>query len=136
MLAYVDSSIWIARMEGQPEYQSVIQSQLKELILDGWDLCTSRAVMMETLYKHYRDENQSLITMYNKLFDKTKFLPNYASLFEDAMRIMREETLKAMDSIHVALAAHYDCQRFITTDADFRNLKTILPHWIDLSTAA
>lgn len=93
MLAYVDSSIWIARMEGLPEYQSVIQSQLKELKLDGWCLCTSRAVMMETLYKHYRDENQSLIMMYNKLFDKTKFLPNYASLFDDAMRIMREETL-------------------------------------------
>lgn len=133
MLAYVDSSVWIACTEGRPEFRNIIKSQLRELKQEGWRFCTSKAVIMETLYKPYRENNHALVTVYTKIFGKTKMLPNYPNLFTDAMQIMRTEILRAMDSIHVAHAAHYRCKRFITTDADFRNLKILSSHWIDLS---
>ncbi len=136
MLAYVDASVWIARTEGRPEFRNIIKSQLRELKQEGWRFCTSKAVMMETYYKPYRDNNQALVAAYTEIFGKTKILPNYSNLFTDALRTMRIETLKAMDSIHVALAAHYHCERFITTDADFRNLLTIPTLVIDLSSAS
>jgi len=133
VLAYVDASIWITRIEGQSAYRNAIIQRMKELKRDGWRFCTSQAAVMETLCKPYRNNDQALATVYAKLFAKTKMLPNYPELFEDGLRIMRTETLKAMDSFHVALAAHYGCEHFITTDADFRNLQTIPVLWIDFS---
>ena len=133
MLAYVDASVWIAYTEGLPTYQNNIELYLDRLKTEGWHFGVSQAVMLETLYKPYREKNRHLIDIYVELFANSKFLPNYANLFDEALRIMKEESLKAMDSIHAALAAHYGCQGFVTTDADYRNLKAIPPLWIDLS---
>jgi len=132
MLAYVDTSIWILYVEGLPDYQNAVETRLEQLKQEGWCFCASQAVMMETLYKPYRENNPGLTTVYIDLFKKTKNLYNYTELFEDGLRIMQSETLKAMDSLHVALAAHYGCERFITTDADFRNLQTVPVLLIDL----
>lgn len=63
-------------------------------------------------------------------------LSNYQELFDDGMRIVKTGTLKAMDAIHASMAAHYNCDGFITADADFRNLKTIPVIWIDLTTVS
>jgi len=133
VLAYVDASVWITRVEGFSTYKNTIETCLDELKLTGWQFCASQAVMIETLHKHYRDNNQALLTVYTELFKKTKILPNYSKLFDDALQIVQNESLKAMDSIHAAIAAHHGCDCIITTDNDFKNLKTVKAYWIDLS---
>lgn len=133
MLAYIDTSIWITRTEGRPVYRYVIENHLEQLKQEGWRLCTSQAVIMETLYKPYRDKNQDLVTVYTDLFAKTQMLLNYTDLLEDGLRMVQVETLKAMDALHVALALHHGCKKFISTDPDFRNLLSIPVYWIDLS---
>ena len=63
MLAYVDASVWITRVEGLPACQNTIETYLNELKFEGWQFCSSQAVMMETLYKHYRDNNTELLSV-------------------------------------------------------------------------
>ncbi len=133
MLAYVDASVWIARVEGKPDYKTTVEERLDGLTRDGWRFCVSKAVLMETFYKPYREKEHALVSVYNELFSKAKMLHDYANLLEDGLRIMKAEHLKAMDSIHVAMALHHGCDGFISTDTDFQNLKSIRSLWIDLS---
>lgn len=133
MLVYIDSSIWITYVEGLPAYQNNVEKHLEKLKKDGCRFCMSQAVILETLSKPYRKNNQALVSVYTELFQNSKILPNYLNLFSDCMEIMRTETLKAMDSIHIAFAVHYDCELFVTTDLDFRNVKSISIRWIELS---
>jgi predicted nucleic acid-binding protein len=35
-----------------------------------------------------------------------------------------------MDAVHVVIAKHHGCERFITTDPHFDSLKTIQPGYI------
>ncbi len=135
MFAYVDTSIWIAYVEGLPPYQAMIEMQLEKLRQDGWDFCISQAVMMEILYKPYRENDHALVSVYHNLFAKTKLLPNFLNLLEDGLKIIQFEKLKALDAIHVAFAAKYKCELFVTTDPDFRPLKSLPLYWIDLSQA-
>lgn len=82
MLAYVDTSIWIAYIEGPLVYQKAIEHHLVQMKQAGWKLCVSKAVIMEALYKPYRDQNNTLINAYSRLFSKMQILPNYTNLFE------------------------------------------------------
>jgi predicted nucleic acid-binding protein len=73
-----------------------------------------------------------LVQIYQHLFDAARELRSYVNIFKDALSIAPSEGLKAMDAIHVTLAAHHGCQCFVTTDPHFRRLKAVAPHWIDL----
>lgn len=39
-LAYIDSCIWIARVEGLPEYKRILDENLQRLAEEGWTFCT------------------------------------------------------------------------------------------------
>ncbi len=133
MMAYVDSSIWISRFEGHYSYQNIVENQLREIKKRGFTLCVSEAVLLEVLFKPYRNDQQSLIDLYHRVFSQLDILPNYDGVFRDALTIATKDNLRGIDSIHVALATHYGCERFITTDSDFRNLSTIYSLVIDLT---
>ena len=131
-LAYIDSSIHIALFEGIPSYQAALSQQMIQLAQRGWMSCISEVVMLEPL-----QNGQDILTQqYRKLFDTLRVFENYPLLFADALRIMQAERLKIIDALHVAIAAHYDCQLFVSSDPHFRSLKTIRPYWIDLSDSA
>lgn len=123
MLAYVDASVWIARVEGEPYYKNIVEEKMDELTQKGWLFCISKAVMMEVFHKPYRNHNPELVSLYNEIFGNTKVLPGYSQMLEDGFNVMKIENLKAMDSIHVALALHYNCEGFVSTDTDFQNLR-------------
>lgn len=131
--AYVDSSVWINRLEGLADYQVLVHDCLASLRMDGWELCVSEAIFLEVLVKPYRHHRKDLITMYRNSFDCAYFLKNFGGLFEAALHIAQSENLKALDAIHVAFAIEYGCELFITTDPDFRFLKSLPVRWIDLS---
>lgn len=135
-LAYIDSAIHIALFEGIPSYQAALSQQMIQLAQRGWMACISEVVMLETLAKPLQNGQDILTQHYRKLFDTLRVFENYPLLFTDALRIMQAERLKIIDALHVAIAAHYDYQLFVSSDPHFRSLKTIRPYWIDLSGAA
>lgn len=131
-LAYVDSSIWITRIEGLPIYRNIINDCLNQLTNEKLVLCCSPVVMLEIFPKLYKDKNNTLIEIYNKLFEQTHQLKSFPNVFEQAMMITHTENLKSMDAIHVAIAIHHGCQCLVSTDSHFKNLTKIRPSWINL----
>ena len=134
-LAYIDASIWIAQVEGIPAYQQITRNMLRNLRKDKWLPCISEVVVLETLCKPYQENNQILIAAYNTIFDNITKLKVFDEIFKDALLFTQKENLKPMDAVHLAFAAKYGCARLVTTDPHFKNLKTITPHWLDLSQA-
>jgi predicted nucleic acid-binding protein len=131
-LAYVDSCVWITRIEGLPAYRKIINASLKNVGFEGYVLSLSDAVLLEILQKPYKDNNISLIDIYNKLFEKVKILKSFQNVFKDALKIARSENLNAMDAIHVAIAVRHKCKYFVSTDPHLKNLGIIQSFWIDL----
>jgi predicted nucleic acid-binding protein len=131
-LAYLDSSVWIARVEGLPEYRTILDNVLSELLQDGWQFCVSDIVLLEVLAKPYKQSHAELVSIYHRIFEKTRRLKIPADLFSNALLVVQAEQLNAMDALHIALALHHRCQRVVSTDKHFRGLKAISTVWIDL----
>jgi len=134
-LAYVDASVWIARIEGKPPYQSIVEERLQSLEKEGWTFCASELVKMEVFYKPYRNNDAVLIALYGEAFTHTKILRNYPILLKESLRVMRTERLKTLDALHISLAVHHGCGQFVTADADFKHLTALPALWINLSRA-
>ncbi len=130
---YVDSAIWIARFEGQPSYKQIINGLLQTFDTKRWTVCISDAVLLEVLCKPYQENRADTVAAYQQVFRQTRLLPDYRGVFKDALTIAAKEKLRAIDAVHVAFASHYHCERFITTDAHFKNLATLPALLIDLS---
>jgi hypothetical protein len=48
-LAYVDTCVWVTRIEGLRKYRAIIEEALDDLARDGWTFCVSDAVRLEAL---------------------------------------------------------------------------------------
>lgn len=131
--AYVDSCVWITRFEGKTGYKEFLQSQLDDLALAEWEFCTSAVVYLETLVKPLQQGQLEEAQKFRNFLNTLVMLKNYTTVFEDALRIAQTECLKALDAVHVALASHYHCDLFVSSDPHFRHLTTVTPYWIDLS---
>lgn len=132
-LAYVDSCVWIGLVEGLTTYQPKIRAALKNLALDNWVLCTSDAVRLEVLIGPLRKKQAPLAMAYRAILETTPVLKTPKSVFTDALSIAESERIKAMDAVHIAIANHYGCGRFVTTDPHFLSLSLLTPLWIDLA---
>jgi predicted nucleic acid-binding protein len=132
-LAYCDSCIWIARFEGLASYKKIIVRHLRELADEKWTFCSSDLVSLEVLLKPLQSNETALAQKYRTFLTTLKALENYPHLFKDALLIAQNENLKAVDAFHVAMAEYHNCTLFVTSDPHFKNLKTITPSWIDLS---
>ena len=132
-LAYVDTCVWIARIEGLSNYRVIIEKELNRLLQEGWTFCLSDAVRLEALARPSMQHQDDLIQIYHQLFSAMRDLKGYAGVLKEALVVSHAEGLKAMDAIHVTIAQYYGCQRFISTDLDFRRLKLITPYWIRLN---
>lgn len=132
-LAYVDACVWISLVEGLTTYQPKIRAALKNLASDNWVLCTSDAVRLEVLIGPLRKKQAPLAMAYRAILETTPALKTPKSVFTDALSIAESERLKAMDAVHIAIANHYGCGRFVTTDPHFISLSLLTPLWIDLA---
>lgn len=131
-LAYIDACVWITLVEGLDNYRPAVRSALSSLAQDGWDLCTSDAVRLEVLVRPLRLKQERIAGFYRALLDTNRILSIPETVFADALSITTRESLKAMDAVHVAIAGHHGCGRFVTTDPHFRSLETVTPEWIQL----
>lgn len=135
MLAYVDSSIWITHVEGLQKYKDIIEIALSTLSKE-WVFCYSKAVELEILAKPIREDKPNIVQSYRNIFKGMKLLKTYIKVFEDALSISSIESLKGIDTIHVAIAKHYKCKLFVSTDPHFKNLTAINPFIIELNEPA
>ncbi|MTW21605.1 type II toxin-antitoxin system VapC family toxin [Allochromatium palmeri] len=131
-LAYVDTCVWITLIEGLDRYRPPIRAALASLAEDGWEFCASDAVRLEVLIRPQRLRQDRLIELYRGLLDTSRTLSIPATVFADALTVARVDGLKAMDAVHVGIARHHGCGRFVTTDPHFNSLQTIEPVWIAL----
>ena len=132
-LAYVDTSVWIASLEGLPIYKQKVNSHLAILEQGGWEFCISEMVLLETLYKPYQQNLPQLLNDYLGLFEKTIKFPTFVDIFNKTLVLLQQEKLKVLDAIHVAFALENHCGLFVTTDPHFKNLKVLPVEWIDLN---
>ena len=132
-LAYIDTSIWITRVEGLAIYREKIDKTLNDIVNDNWTICISDAVILETLVKPYKQKQEMIICAYNKIFESTITLESFKNVFKNALLIAQTENLKPMDAVHVSIAVQHRCRRFISTDPNFKNLKIIPCTWINLA---
>jgi len=131
-LADVDSCIWITLIEGLDTYRTPIREALAALARDGWELCTSDAVYLEVLIRPLRSKDDTLAGIYRALLAANRGLAITPSVFGDALALAVCDGLKAMDAVHVAIAKHHGCERFVTTDPHFRSMTMIAPELIGL----
>lgn len=114
-------------------YRTIIEKDLQQLARDGWVSCISELVSLEVLINPLKKGQNGLVLQYKRLFGKIKILEIYPGIFKDALPIAQSENLKAIDALHVAIASHYGCQLFVSSDPHFQPLTTMTPYWIDLS---
>lgn len=131
-LAYVDSCVWITRIEGLESYRHPIENALQRLSVEGYTLCISDAERLEVLSRPGARGQDDLLAIYRKAFQKVRDLKSHTGVLQDALPIAHAEGLKPMDAVHVAIAQHHGCLRFVSTDPHFRRLKLLEPCWIDL----
>jgi predicted nucleic acid-binding protein len=131
-LAYIDSCVWISWVEGLTDYQGKIGDAMRQLSQDGWTFCISDAVVLEVMVNPLKRQQNHLVEAYRKIFERTRNIKTHMGLFKEALSVAYTENLRAMDAIHVAIASHHGCERFVTTDPHFRYLKLIQSHWINL----
>ncbi len=134
--AYIESSVWIARAEGLPEYRLLINKHIQQLRNSNWNFSISGAVLLEVLSKPRQKNRQDLIDSYNTFFLHLHHLKTFGDVFDKALRIAQSDQLKGMDAVHVAFAVEYECELFVTTDPHYRTLKSLPLHFIDLSQVA
>ena len=132
-LAYIDSCVWIAWIEGLPEYKKIIGQAMQTLAEAGWVYCLSEAIMLEVLANPLRLQNTALVDIYQRLFAQCQHLTTPTTVFRDALAIATAENLKGMDAVHVAIAERQGCQCLVSTDSHFARLKVLTLHWIQLS---
>lgn len=83
-LAYIDTSIWITRIEGLSNYRTEINNHLLKLIGDDWEFCISDLILMEVLYKPSRDHNWNLVQSHREALDEAVILPVFPDIFKEA----------------------------------------------------
>jgi predicted nucleic acid-binding protein len=132
-LAYIDACVWISMVEGLDSYRPQIRRALKGLASNNWVFCTSDAVRLEVLIGPLRKKQAPLAKAYRAILETHSFLKTPKSVFADALLIAETERLKAMDAVHIAIAHHYGCGRFVTTDPHFKSLSFLTPLWINLA---
>jgi len=130
--AYVDACVWITLVEGLDSYRPPIRTALARLAEDGWELCASDAVRLEVLIRPQRLKQNLLINLYLDLLNTNRALSIPEDVFDKALKVALVDKLKAMDAVHVAIAKHHGCERFVTTDPHFKALQTLEPWWIAL----
>lgn len=132
-LAYIDSCVWISWIEGSSEYKKTVSRALRELAKETWTYCISDAIILEVLANPLRNQHAALVNAYRRLFEHCRNLKTPTTVFRDALSIASAENLKGMDAVHVGIAKHQGCQRFVSTDSHFAHLRVLTPYWIQLN---
>ncbi|KJH72189.1 type II toxin-antitoxin system VapC family toxin [Aliterella atlantica] len=123
-IIYIDTSIFIYTVEGNPDYYSLLQPLWSKFQLGEIEIISSELILMETLVVPLRNANNALIADYEQLLlsSDMRLISISQSVLSQAATLRATTNLKTPDAIHAATALSVNCTQFITNDKAFRNV--------------
>lgn len=121
---YIDTSVVIYTIEGNPDYYSVLQPLWSKFYAEEIQVVSSELILMEVLVVPLRNSNNSLVADYEELLlsSQVQLIPISQSILLQAANLRATTSLKTPDAIHAATALSASCNQFITNDKGFRNV--------------
>jgi predicted nucleic acid-binding protein len=115
---YLDACCFIYLVEGQPEWRTLVEQQLRNLEPLS-KLITSQLARLECRTKPMRDGNRALLERYDALFaaDRVDVLDVSEHVIDRATDLRARHGFKTPDAIHLATALESSAAEFWTGDA-------------------
>lgn len=121
---YVDTNVIIHWVERREPYTAQIQAVIRSINEATAQLVTSQLAVAECLFLPARNDNATLITMYDRFFASDPELEVTTidgELVIEAARLGGKLGLKLLDSVHFVAARTSKCAYFLTGDSRFRS---------------
>lgn len=123
---YIDTSVVIYTIEGNPDYYSLLQPLWSKFYAGEIKIISSELILMEVLVVPLRNGNNSLVADYEELLSaQVQLITISQSVLKQAASIRATTNLKTPDAIHAATALSVSCNQFITNDKGFRNVSSL-----------
>ncbi|MEH1970368.1 type II toxin-antitoxin system VapC family toxin [Nostoc sp.] len=121
---YIDTSMAIYTIEGNPDYYSLLQPLWYKFYAGEIKIISSELILMEVLVVPLRNCNNSLVADYEKLLlsSKVQLISISQSILRQAANLRATINIKTPDAIHAATALSVNSNQFITNDKSFRNV--------------
>lgn len=118
---YVDTSVVIYTIEGNPDYYSLLQPLWAKFTTGEIQRISSELILMEVLVVPLRNGNNSLVADYEELLlsSEMRLIPISQSILRQTANIRATTNIKTPDAIHAATALSVRCNQFITNDRGF-----------------
>ncbi|BBD64555.1 putative PilT protein [Nostoc commune NIES-4072] len=121
---YIDTSVAIYTIEGNPDYYSLLKPLWFKFYAGEIQIISSELILMEVLVVPLRNGNKSLVADYEELLlsSQVQLIPMSQLILRQAANIRATSNLKTPDAIHAATALSVNSNQFITNDKGFRNV--------------
>ncbi|MBN3923955.1 PIN domain-containing protein [Nostoc sp. NMS4] len=120
---YIDTSVAIYTIEGNPDYYSLLQPLWSKLYAGEIQIISSEIILMEVLVVPLRNGNNSLVADYEELLlSQVQLIPISQSILRKSANLRATTNLKTPDAIHAATALSVNSNQFITNNKGFRNV--------------
>ena len=118
MLIYLDSVVLIYSVEGEPARKKQVTILLADLLISGNRLAISDLCLLECYIRPIRDNNQILISEFDRSLSAPLFLklPISSEVFQRATYYRASHRLELADALHLATAVLGGCEKFLTND--------------------
>jgi predicted nucleic acid-binding protein len=120
---YIDTNVFIYFLDRSPTFLPVVAPFLRA-VMDGRIIgYTGVAVIAETMVKPYKIGDVAIIGKFKDFFYQKDFLtilPHDPAIFDLASQISAKNSMKLIDSLHLATAVQGGCNYLITHDGGFK----------------
>ncbi len=124
---YLDANAFIYSVERIEPYFSLLKPMWEAAQASRFEILSSELVILETLVKPLRDEDQVLEKLFRELLHsrEVRLVPVTAALWERAARLRATTGLKTPDALHGATALGAVTDLFITNDPHFLRIPAL-----------
>jgi predicted nucleic acid-binding protein len=130
---YWDSMLFIYLIEGNPEYAPRVRSIYKTMERRGDTLCTSVFTLGEVLTGPRKLGATDVVRQIRDFFlegNKVELIPFDVTTADQYSGIRASTNVKSADAIHLASAAHFGVELFLTHDKSLHKLAIQGIHFI------
>jgi predicted nucleic acid-binding protein len=119
MLIYCDSVILMYYFDHIGPFNIRATNRLAALAAAGDRVAVSDLVRLECRVKHIRTGDKARLTVFDAFFARPDIVvaPITTAVFDHATIIRAAHSFKLADSLHLAAAGAFGCDRFLTNDA-------------------
>ena len=124
-IVYVETAPIIYSVEKHADYWTLMQPVWQASQNGQIEIITSELTLLELLVAPLKQNNQTLVTAYERLLTATevRLLPISVFVLREAANLRAQLNLKTPDAIHAASA--HNCDLFLTNDANFRRVSSL-----------